>query len=303
MGTEIRVTFHASVEEDLPAQDLMTPLIQSTPMTVSLIGFDSEIRGFELLRTTVTRYIHEWWGFDIAEDEELGAILVLNEDLTVINELTARNDISHPLVVLSSNRGDTRLMTAVAAYERLGGFARIMFKPGGPSRLRQAMQVCLHMIKIRQQGRSTSGFPVQAQSDDGKNSSDETIAGLPPSTSTGGSATHILRRRSEDQQPVRRPIMSIRTPTYHISSSPSNPIATSPRQVAQSPIKEPPDLANLGGDMEQEAMIAIGEGQLRKAAAGSLQSRTRQPRTLIIEDNEILRDILSVYSFKSYPVD
>ncbi len=151
VGTEIKVTFSAETVE----QDGLSPKVSDTlnsdlehPLRVSLVGFDDPHRGVQLLRKVLTHYLVSWWKFRIAPPGSPGDIVVANEDLSTLQLAIERRDTRQPFVFLTVSRGEKHLMTTVTEFERLGGFCRILYKPGGPSRLRQALQLCIHALKI-----------------------------------------------------------------------------------------------------------------------------------------------------------
>lgn len=145
VGTEIRVTLEAEAQP--PSSDSLSSrcLRPLTPTSVTLIGFSQEIRGYSLLREVVTYYLSGWWGLTVIFDESnLGDVIILNEDVTLLEDFIQRNDVSHPIIVLSSARRDPRPLNASEAYEKLGGLCCIVYKPCGPSSLHSALEMFDH---------------------------------------------------------------------------------------------------------------------------------------------------------------
>jgi len=112
------------------------------PMTVTLVGFREEIRGYRLLQEVITCYLVQWWGLSVNADEsDLGDVVILNEDVALLEDLLARKDTAHPVIVLSSARSDPRPLNVTEAYERLGGLCCIIYKPCGPSSIHSALEM------------------------------------------------------------------------------------------------------------------------------------------------------------------
>lgn len=128
VGTEIKITFSAEVAEADEAQMLeMGPLKLDdflSPPTVSLVGFENRHRGIQLLRSVLGTYMTTWWGLQVRDpdDGELGNIIVLNEDVSLVVEATSKRDTSHPFIVLSASRGNPSIMSVVSEHELIGGF-------------------------------------------------------------------------------------------------------------------------------------------------------------------------------------
>lgn len=140
MGTEIRLLMDVDVIEkvEIPRR-IVDP---KQPITVSMVGFEEEEhRGVDLLKKTMSSYLVDWWGFIIVkgDDAAIGDILLVNEDISVIRQLTDAHAL-RPVVLLSSARGDATVLSAVDRCERSGGWCRIVFKPSGPVRLAEAFQ-------------------------------------------------------------------------------------------------------------------------------------------------------------------
>lgn len=288
VGTEIKVTFSAEIVEDEPSHKVSDTLNPDPehPARIRLVGFDDPHRGVQLLRRVLTHYLISWWKFQIAPPGSLGDIVVTNEDLSALQLAIDRHDIRQPFIVLTVSRGEKHLMTTVTEFERLGGFCRILYKPGGPSRLRQALKLCLHALKI---SRRSSPAP-------------ETVA--IQSNSSLSSPTHVpvgvTRRNSEEPGStaghinVRRPALGPRSITVH-PVAPWNGIPTSDEEDDGS--LEDVQLSRLRSLSQSQstssATIPVGDtgGSLLRSSVGALGSR-KNVRVLVVEDNNILRNLL-----------
>ncbi|KAF4596398.1 His Kinase A domain containing protein [Pleurotus pulmonarius] len=167
LGTELKVTFSADV---LPTDEgglLPSPTDMfrfddpSNPPTVALVGFDTSHPGVQLLFTVTRNYLVSWWGFNAiqTEDPGLGDIVIINNDPSAIVGATERRDTTRPFLIFSALRGSPALMAIASDHENIGGFCRIVYKPGGPSRLRTILNLAMHALKIvtRSQSISPSG--------------------------------------------------------------------------------------------------------------------------------------------------
>lgn len=284
-GTEIRVTFLA---EKPDVSDTASPL-HSIMMfkreddafnrpTVTLIGFDPpEHKGVQTLRTLLFTYLRTWWNFRVV-GPDYGDILILNEDSMLVKKATEEHDTRHSFIIMSAARGSPTLMAIASDYERIGGFCRILYKPGGPYRLWTTLKLAVHAIKIGSRSRCSSA--------DGKMEN-----GLQTSTSvildknTNKSNTNLFRRKSEDYKHrprtlLRRPSMTPRTTSGHLAGS---------RSWAASIIEKTKDHE----DSPQTINIGTG-GTLLKASISVSEKLKRKYRVLVVEDNNILRNLLCV---------
>ncbi|KAJ7678532.1 hypothetical protein B0H17DRAFT_1078584 [Mycena rosella] len=273
IGTEIKVTFSAQIAGDEGTAPEMEPFKFDDPMhpvTVSLVGFDDDHKGIQLLNTVMQTYLVSWWGFEVRPSgQEHGDIVILNEDVEPVKKATAERNTSRPFIILSTLRGNTGVMAIASEHERIGGFCRVIYKPGGPSRLHALLKLCLHAIKIGQSGRS----------------SPDSIRAEPVP-----SMAHVSRRNSEENNSVRaasaRPMMSPRSSTVHPLAS------TSWRTLSSTSEHEEPSAA----DEEDEVAINIGTagtgGTLLRSSIGTINSDERRFRVLVVEDNTILRNLL-----------
>ena len=290
VGTEIKVTFHAerSEDNDESAPSVNPPWFKFDdpyhPPTVSLVGFDSEHRGVQLLRSVLKNYLVSWWGFDYrAPGGGYGDIIILNEDVGPVVEATERRDISRPFILLSSSRGSPSVMSVVSEHELIGGFCRVVYKPGGPSRIRSVLKLCLHALKISS-GCVTPGMTTRSFNEHDQVSHSAFAVGGPLF-----SAANIPPRRNSSEEAMRlhrRPSMSPRSMTIHPNSS----LAWARTAMSAMPeAEERPDPDTV------EPTIAVGSGgTLLKSSVGTIQSKEHKVRILVVEDNSILRNLLYV---------
>jgi len=286
-GTEIRISFdvEAACEPREPHTEDATTMISHAPyISVQLLGFDDRHKGKKLLKETVSDYLTSWWGFKLEENSyPIGDILIIDEDVGILQQLQDADDFTRPVIILSSVRGDTNFMASIAGYEKSGGFCRVLFKPGGPSKLRQVMMTCVSMVKMLQIPHRNSiqpschpftqlDIPVVADS-----SMTPPVAGQPA----------FPRRTSDSTETpvIPRPRMPPRSTTYHKSGvswqAPSAPTPSPSTPAASEPLPVSPTLT-----------VSVGsEALLLKSSINSMQT-TRSPRILVVEDNDLLRGLL-----------
>jgi len=286
VGTEIKVTFFAEpVEEDESSQKVSDSLNQDHIVKVSLVGFDDPHRGVQLLRRVLTHYLVSWWGFQIAPPGALGDIVVANEDLSVLQLAIEQREIRRPFILLTVSRGERHLTATVTEFERLGGFCRILYKPGGPSRLRHALKLCIHALKISRRSSPAPEITPHLSNPILSSSSD-----LP---------TGVMRRNSEDpataadHSDVRRPSLGRRSITVHPVSSWSGMPAPDEDDASQDGAQPTRARSFSQSQSSTSPTIPVGDtgGSLLKSSIGALGSR-KNVRVLVVEDNSILRNLL-----------
>jgi hypothetical protein len=278
VGTEIKVIFPAEVpqfDDDSHAPEMVSfRTDESSPLpTVSLHGFSSTHKGVQLLNETLHTYLTTWWGFSVVDE---GDIVITNDDPTPIIAATKRRDTSRSFIMLSAARGSPLIMSIASEHERIGGFCRILYKPGGPSRLRVILKLSVHALKIgKSRAVSPSGFV---------NGDDDSTHGSVDGKERSVSGLIIPRRNSEEahirsQAGFKRPAMAPRSLTVHPVSSWKPLPASKPTEV---PDEETP-----------MATISLGlGGTLLKSSLGTLHPEERRFRVLVVEDNSILRNLL-----------
>jgi hypothetical protein len=295
-GTEIKVTFTAETVKDNGEFDYGSMKFDdpSKPPTVSLVGFDLEHRGLKLLYEVLTTYLVSWWGFPIHPDDGgLGDIVIVNDDPSPVVSATVAKDTSRPFIILSASRGSPKIMTIASDHERIGGFCRIVYKPGGPSRLCAVLKLCLHALKISAQSRSSSSAGNVKTGESVRDSSALEVEEGPLSSVT------IPRRHSEGRSSW-PPIQSNRPPMFPRSST-ALPISSGWSTLASTlendehPIGSP----NANSGHSPTSTISIGAGgTLLKSSIGTINTSERRFRILVVEDNSILRNLLFVpFSF------
>lgn len=295
-GTEIKFNFLADAPKD-PAQIALSSqevqpfrMEDGSPLpTVSLLGFDDAHRGVQLLRKVVLGYLQDWWAFPVNEGPELGDIVVVNEDIAPLMGAVQKRDVRRPFVILWGARGDPTILAVTSEYERMGGFCRILYKPGGPTRLRAIMKLSIHALKMgHYQYRKTSppvnmmpGYVSQAKGEADRYSS------------------AAWRRNSDEsykitQSKPTRPSMA-RAITLNPLSNLRQIVQSDEAEASPSPPGTPVDpvLATIpvgsGGSLLKSAV---------KTTAPEVQQQERRPRVLVVEDNSLLRNLLAKWLVK-----
>ncbi|THH29988.1 hypothetical protein EUX98_g4200 [Antrodiella citrinella] len=317
VGTEIKITFTAEAVEDEEVSNSDAELVKlynslKRP-SISLIGFDDAHRGVQLLRQALVESLTTRWGFVLAgtgtpddtvdaDPELLGDIVIMNEEYATVARAIAEKDTSRPYIILSSSRGDPRLMKVVADYERIGGFCRMAYKPVGPYRLFSVLKLCIHALNITD---ATS----RKRSLSGSSSSSSSRFSNPPSSTSydadGKSHSSFLPRRlseeiSGNSTAPPRPTLGPRAITVH-------PLTTWSQMDSMQEQEEPTEFQHDGAALETPVFsqspssptIAVGTGGtllksvVSTSAVPVAAETVRGPlRVLVVEDNEILRNLL-----------
>ncbi|KAJ3862890.1 atypical/HisK protein kinase [Lentinula novae-zelandiae] len=279
VGTEIKITFPVEVveaDEVVEMGHLKLDDFNPSP-TVSLVGFEDPHKGIRLMRSVLKTYITNWWGLEILEnhDGELGNIVILNEDVSLVVKATQRHDTSRPFVVLSALRGNPTMMSAASDHELIGGFCRIIYKPGGPSRIRSVLRLCLHAMKIGSKSSHPSLFEERQVSNQS----------FVHNGALSAANTIVPRRYSEDLHFLTpRPSMSPRSTTVH----PNGP--SSWRMPTSTVVEEKTDLSDP--DTNESTITLDSGGTLLKSSIRSIDTQHQRIRVLLIEDNGVLRGLL-----------
>jgi hypothetical protein len=236
--------------------------------TVSLVGFDTTHKGTRLLYETTRNYLTTWWGFEVVDN---GDIVILNDYRGPVVAATERRDTSRPFIFLSAARGDPTIMSIASEYERIGGFCRILYKPGGPSRLRVILKLCVHALDT---GHSCNSAPVMSSpnGDAGHRSTD--------TKERSASGSSIPRRNSGDMYIRSRPVMTPRSSTAHPLLVVRRPLPTASESIETVDPDTPVPTITLGSG-----------GTILRSSVGTLDSEHRF-RVLVVEDNGILRNLL-----------
>ncbi|KAH9945310.1 uncharacterized protein BXZ73DRAFT_38997 [Epithele typhae] len=295
VGTDIKITFEAEVLEganEISCATEMGKILEHSPRpTVSLLAFDTSARGVELLRNVLVQYIVTDWHIPLAPDNASGDIAIINEDPSPVTDAIERKDASRPFIILSSARGDPRLMSIVNEYEHIGGFCRIVYKPVGPCRLVAALKLSLHALNISRGPRAVPPTLLASAS---------VVRPDSPSRSTSydlPEASSLARRYSEESsgsgwsmslegRPPRRPALGPRAVTAHPLTSWEHMPATVQEERGRSEVTSPEPAAPTS------PTIAVGTGgTLLRSSVGTVE-RAGPLRVLVVEDNSILRSLL-----------
>lgn len=265
IGTEIKVTFFADPPDDgqgsCKVMEPLHPTIQPPrKLKISLIGFDEPHEGVKLFHKVVQMYVL-WWGFDLHSGPGYGDIAIVNDHPSIIDEATKHRETRIPFVLLSASRGNSSIMAIASEHEHIGGFCRILFKPGGPSRLRTILELSLSAINLKKSGahppctnphkpghqQVTNNMTLPTGKFMEKNC--KSVDGHLPATQT------ILRDEFPSKASARNVILDCESVV---------------------------------------STVAIGSnGSLLKTSAiGTLERPKRCFRVLVVEDNEILRNLL-----------
>ncbi len=296
VGTEIKVTFNAEAvdspsEPTSFASELAKVLEHGQRPTISLLAFDESIRGVQLLRKVLKQYIESDWGFTLTEDDSAGDIVIVNEDPTPVTAAIEAKDAARPFIILSSARGDPRLMAIVNEYEHIGGFCRIVYKPVGPCRLVSALKLSLHALNIGQAPRPTPSLhqPAHRPESPSRSSSFDLpegghFAGKYSEEATGDSTSAFLQR----------PPLGPRAVTAHPLASWAHMPSTAEQD--ESELESAPNSPQMS-PIPSSSTISVGMGgTLLKSSVNTVIEPNGPPRVLVVEDNSILRNLLYVHS-------
>ncbi|KAI9057213.1 hypothetical protein FKP32DRAFT_1689249 [Trametes sanguinea] len=292
VGTEIKVTFNAEAVETPSepasfAAELAKVLEHGRRPSISLVEFDDTVRGVHLLRKVLTQYIVSDWGFTLTEEGEMGDIVIVNEDPAPVMQAIERKEASRPFIILSSARGDPRLMAIVNEYEHIGGFCRIVYKPVGPCRLVAALKLSLHALNIGKGPRASPALQSHAQRPDSP--SRASSFDLPESglfarryseETTGGSTVAFAKR----------PPLGPRAVTAHPLTTWAHMAST--MEQNESEVESAPGSPQLSHSLPTSPTISVGTGgTLLKSSVGTI-APSGPLRVLVVEDNSILRNLL-----------
>jgi len=275
VGTDIKISFMAEIVEDTEESPVLSELWRTEdfarPPSVSLVGFNVAHRGIELLRNVLVGYLQAWWNLVVLPDgsDELGDIVIVNEDPGYVANAVASKDVSRPIILLSSLRGDPHLMSIVTDLEKVGGFCRVLYKPGGPSRLHSGLKLCIRSLLIGQRSRVPSMR--------GNLSRTQAEKAFP--FMVNGPKRH---NSDMDNHSGSRPPLGPRSITVEARLG----------MTMQIPPPDPPRTPSPSSDERNSPTITVGSGGiLLRSSIGTVDS-TLKARVLVVEDNRILRDLL-----------
>ncbi|CAE6416351.1 unnamed protein product [Rhizoctonia solani] len=260
VGTEIKISFDVEELQSGPGDaSLVNGHIDR--LDVCMHGFSSH-RGEEELRLTLSTVLTVWWNISIVDDSDRADILLVNEDIQFLSDLVNQQEYSKPVILFTSSRGDQRIMGVVKNFERSGGFCRLVFKPGGPSRLFAAILDC----KRFRDGEMSSWTGVQALPNS---------PGSPPNSEPGTrrSSQYMVSspRQSRDSLPIARGLDS------------TNSVASLHEPLLPKPPGDGTQLSDF------QIVPLADEGSVM------LESATVPEQLLLQEDNPINRNILAIW--------
>ena len=294
VGTEIKVTFPAEIPDTQTSTSEMETFraesaTQPLP-TVSLVGFTSH-RGSDLLRRVTTFYLTEWWGFTVVE--EGGDIVIVNDDPAPIIAATQERNTRRAFIILSAARGSPQIMGIASEHESIGGFCRILYKPGGPARLRAILKLSIHALRMSKPGAGSPSSSPPGLVNGDASAQENGSAGQLKEAWASPTPANMSRRNSNGttpragtQGPPKRPAMPPRSSTAHPSTPDWAPMPLTPVQT-------PPDTVDVSDPDTSVPTIVLGTGgTLLKSSVGALVVPAAKFRVLIVEDNSILRNLL-----------
>lgn len=291
-GTDIKVVFEAEIPAE-GSSNIQDPFFfddQMRPPVVSFLGFKKRGRGAQLLSEVLRKYLITWWGFTPQrEGAELGDIVILNEDPSPIVTALEQMDNHRLFIILTSSRGSPRVLGICNAYESNGGFCRIVHKPGGPFRLRTALKQLLR-AKQRRQHRmlnfTSSGMNTE---DSASLHSTMFVDDFPEST------VEKHRRGSIDNWRDQATLLSTGISNVTVSISPD-----SEKDIVFQPADG--DQAVTLSCISNSALTVGAGGNLLKVSVGPVESTKSRRKVLVVEDNNILRNLLWVILSLVVPV-
>jgi hypothetical protein len=298
MGTEIRVSFDATVidDDDESSDQSATSSVSSAfggNHSVSFMGFDTSQRGLILSLDVLSSYACSW-DFDIKDNA--ADITIVHED-----EPFARHQIlqHRPVVYLSGSRKG-EITELANRTMKAGGFLQVLYKPIGPSALRLALSAAVNWLQtapalLAPLSPADLDRPtVSRTSSDASAESNSTVSELSAHKlkHVQTARTPLYRRRSEEtaeQTVVPRPAMAPRGLTYHH--------APPPRLVRQVSVATS-TTSDSGSPSSSLSTISLADGGVMlKASAQPLVSSTKGQglRVLVVEDNVINRRVLGAF--------
>lgn len=261
MAFPAEIAFNGSQKQD--TQSFREDGSKNRLPTISLVGFDTTHRGIRLLYDTTRNYLTTWWGFEVVDD---GDIVILNDDPGPVVTAIECQNTSHPFIILSTARGDPTIMSIASEYECIGGFCRILYKPGGPSRLRDILKLCVHALDI--DGTCNSPLMLSPNGDAGHRS-----------TNSKERTASFSKYNSEDTYIGSRPGMTRSLTTHPL------PVVRRPLPTASGSVD------SIDPDNFVPTITFGSSGTILRSSVGTLNSELRF-RVLVVEDNGILRNLL-----------
>ena len=304
VGTEIKIIFVAEAIQDDSEGTSPGPMDRfsfnepTRPPTVSLVGFDAMHKGVERLRAVISQYLVTWWGFVIQQTgDNSGDIIIVNEDPEIVEIANRLRDTSRPFIILCGSRGDARVMATTSEHERIGGFCRVIFKPGSPSRFVSVMKACIAILKTRGKDEHPS---VKLDVEESKLNQmidvDSTIH-LPQAQVQPIDMSHSFLDRTRSQTPLETV-----QPTVCLPGSRKPPSTISLDMNLDNSTHQPRDQAQ-DTNATNSPTIPVGDGNasLLKSSVGTIRTTDRRYSVLVVEDNHILRKLLFVFHSSNIP--
>lgn len=283
VGTDIKITFQAETLED-GASALQTPfMFDGVAPPVTFLGFKQKSKGVQMLSDVLRKYLQDWWGFRVQTDGgELSDIVIINEDSSPVVTALEKMDYRRSFIILSSSRGSPRVMGICSSYENFGGFCRIVHKPGGPFRLRAALKHLLRANQRRQQRPPSFASSMAGVSDDS--------ISLHSSMLTDDlSSSNRHRRASIDWGSHNR------SPVFP-NSPPEMPASPDVEEASSSP--ENTETESTSSSISNSTVTIGTDGILLESSIRTLDLNRPRPKVLVVEDNNILRNLLIKWLMK-----
>lgn len=289
-GTDIKIIFEVETVSGEAENGEMWPKSGfENPPTVSLLGF-GDSRGQTLFKQIITHYLTTWWNFELMSSSmELGDMIIVNEDIDLIRRQLDQQDCTRPLIFISSARGDPNVLSIVDEYERAGGFARIVFKPAGPTALQTALKLCTQVI------RTGSTFRIPRPLSHGSLPAGDRPVGR--NLIIGPSGSGLNRRRSDGTDHVASSVAAQSRPNMVPRSITNYNLRTTAELGSSMTSTFSIDESDTEASTDVSTTISVGSGGLLlKTSVGALDFN-KPARVLVVEDNSILRDLLYGVSF------
>ncbi|KAG8986513.1 His Kinase A domain containing protein, partial [Tulasnella sp. 427] len=300
-GTSISVYLQVDAVEEYPPPKLVVQPPQT--VSVTMLGFNPAHKGVAALREVIIGYLVDWWGFQVRpeEEDELGDILLINEDVSMVADLTTARDFARPVIFMHSSRGDSEVMATISSFERLGGWCRLVFKPKGPTKLEDAFQTAVSKMDLLRQSPSSSASHRSLSfrtAQEGSESDRESLYSTPisPRGSPEAGWRHLgqapgalTRRRSEEhRESTPRPALGQRSSTYtgttlkneYTPDTPTAPISGG----SGSPTPSPSESSTVE--------LASNGSVILRSIVGNVDQDWK-PVVLLVDDNHINRKVLT----------
>ncbi len=258
-----------------------------TSARIALLGFDLQHKGQKLLQNVLSIYLTEWWGSKVTETVADANILLINEDISILDNLVQSKVVTRPVVLLTTSRGDEVLSSAISSFEGLGGFCRIVFKPCRPSHIHASIKDCL----------KTATLPLEPSRE-----SSQYYLTLPPATpqtfmSDAREPPQLEPRKHSFLDPIHPSpgeLLQRRRSMDYPLASPRRPSMT--RSMTQMPTSLPPPPSQVvslqlvpGSESRSHGTPPLHD---ESSTQLSMLELPLKPRVLVVEDNDVNRTLL-----------